>query len=344
MSHLGIAQPKVYPVMAREALRHGYDTALRAWTIFRNAKENGVQWFTKEEAISLLGVYGLSRREYYRLSSQRGSTVFYDIDSRGTLWLRGLSKVCETLNVAPGRPIYCRKVDLTRLRNFRAVCHCSGFIKERTVSRSTIEKETGLTPPTQRLYESLEGARVDANYVAGDAAADELPIPDGAYTWTRTNDQGKLEIVWQVPNTYQSGLPLAAKGMAKHVGRRIRGIRLSYGDEVRRRRQRFLCDHTIKNPRGDVAFKTGESFADGRLWYHCRIGTPVKRSTPPRSAFTVPLPGGVKKNYPEETNRQFVSEFSTEVRETHDFVGRPFLLDDTGTRYLSSSPSLFSCL
>ena len=151
---------------------------------------------------------------------------------------------------------------------------------------------------------------------------DSLPIPDNAKTWN-VKDEGVDSVVWQVPNTYSiTHLQFAQPGMARKIARTLRS-RLSFRDEVERRRK-FLFDKRAKVGRvlTDIAIELGvtELRGKGTLYRFLRLGK--AKGQPPQRSW--PFATRVTQREERETEKQYtplcnnaadasVHEYSTDV-------------------------------
>jgi hypothetical protein len=263
-------QPTIFSKLNITAISEGYGLAMRVWTILRNAKPHGVCWFTPDEIDALLKGYGFSRREKYRLPSYPGSKLFYQYSDNGLLWLNGLECLCEALDTIPGRTYYIQDADLTRMSRFRSACYAVYFNKERTVSRRTLARETGIKRDTQRKYEAQKGIQKRYNKIACSWEIEDVRLPEGAEIW-HIDDDGESSFMWQAPNTYQSyRVSLARPGMARKIGKKLRRHPLC-GDGVGRRRFLYGPSCKAKNLRGDIAVALGRTVQGADLYRYCRI-------------------------------------------------------------------------
>lgn len=247
---------------AHDADYAGILRAFRWWSLLRNAKADGVEWFTHTEILERFDAFGLSRRQLYDLidSTDSAGSIFFTL-SGGRVWLRSLESVCTQLGVVPGTPFAVPAAAVAgHLRNFKAELYATGMAFERTASRERLESEYGVTANTQRAYEAQSGVAVTPNFVRASLLDfEELPIPDGAHVWTVRDENGTPCVIWQVPNTYHlKDADRQRPGQAKHI-RKQQSQRPFARDEVQQR-QRFLVEKLHGRLRGPVALKTNETF------------------------------------------------------------------------------------
>lgn len=275
-------------VMALDATKCGVMRQYRWWTVLRNSKPDGVEWFTSEEVKAAFNASGMSRTQYNNLVTvAKNGSVFFRLADDGRIFLTSLQNVCTAFPCVPGDVVLIPSASVAGpIHRFKAAIHAAqNAYKPRMASRKTLQDELGISPSTQRRYEAHSGLSVIANYCkanrydADGLPVESLPIPDGAYCWL--DDNGR-SVVWQGPNLYTADRELlkielkpTRRGLARKVAKRIRSGFDDNGEVERR--ERFFYDGATNRRGKQRVIKHSHAIlqrdANGTPLTYCRPST-----------------------------------------------------------------------
>ena len=248
---------KSFPELNKAVLKTGDETVYRLWLLLRSRMVGGQQYAYRTDVLQALNDIGLGRTAWNRLLLHPQFTIYFTHDTKNDrIFLNSLKNLCKHYNCFPGIPVLLPLESLFSIGDFRAELFGAQFDADgRMVGRSTLEKESGVSPTTQRRYMDKAGIESEENFVF--ARLDDestLPIPEGqterrenghGYVTTLTIE-GKEEpvIIWQSVNRYSNkNSQRTAIGMSRKIARSLR-CPIVYGD---RERQRYFVDGKKRN-------------------------------------------------------------------------------------------------
>jgi hypothetical protein len=262
---------KTYPELFDAASREGRDREYRLWLLARFLDPEGsgrVSIAHLQELANRERMRGLSRSSVCRLLQAGEGTFWHVYEDQGQRYVRlqGLASVCVALDVEKLRsnPVYIELRYARSLKAFRAACFYARFAGDKPsnpISRQTLEDLSGVKTRTQRSYARALGDRLDVNQNAATTSRE----------WTRGDDvpeghfvdyvDGDTRVLRRLPNSYQAGFLVAARGMMRHVNRRLRGNSArTEGAEERSCKRLFYRSQKASNRRM-------QRKAEGDWWY-----------------------------------------------------------------------------
>jgi len=276
---------KSYTNLNQGVLRRREVRAYRLWLLLRSLDSEGRGWVAYEEALEAFLKLGLSRRSFRDIL--RKGEGFWWTRVRGRIFYSGLGKVCLRLRVLPGRPV---RIPLPKkLSEFRALLHASFFVKERTISRSSLQKLTGKSKTTLRRWEKLTGVKIQPNlgYSPKPLSKEKSSVSrcigydEKGQPFFEVSLNGRPHLAWQISNSYvveSERLERAPWGLSRKVRKKLRPLfggegerlfRLYFQDPrkalsyVRRTGQAVYLDSRRTIPR-----PLGWDIREFRLWHY----------------------------------------------------------------------------
>lgn len=241
---------KLFPDPAKAAIKAGDERVFRLWTLCRDimAGQGGSSWLSGDDVRSALAAIGLARTSWYHIQKHPAFRVYFSQDPNADrVFLTGLEKVCIHYNCVPRQtPVYVPLKDLHRIKTFRAHIHAAQFDQDGFhAGRAKMQKESGISPASQRRYEDIADVTVTPTFVYAYAdEQDELPIPEqmaeakGWEFFTRL-PSGEIVIRWQQANHYcNENRNNAPRGMSQKITKRLNA--LVFLDDEKKPKQYFV--------------------------------------------------------------------------------------------------------
>lgn len=148
---------KLYPSLAIQAHKKGYDPEARLWAFIRSKDLAGKGHFCMAELQSITADF-LSWVRVCQIL-RKGSGKFWTLES-DSLRMRRPDNVLEALQGyrSPLSPVFVECEALNTMASYRAAVLYDGFLAGRNrsknpITRATIRQETGVTESTQRNYQ-----------------------------------------------------------------------------------------------------------------------------------------------------------------------------------------------
>ena len=236
---------KLYPTLGSGLLQSKRSAIGRVWLLLHHldATRRGCLLLdeAKQHLTAPTSPYHLFSARRWREVLAEGEGLFWERDRKGRLWLAGVQRVAEALEVERlgGHPIALPlDVLLGTLRTFNAHLYAAfhaGRKNNNPISRATLEKINGVPARTQRMYDQIAHLHRTENYAVGrpvDAMSaleqEQFWLEHGHFGFVLTDHQGKhgkvgrKYVAWRLPNSYQSELLHAPRGRQKKINRRLR--------------------------------------------------------------------------------------------------------------------------
>jgi len=236
---------KLYPELARAALRGKCHRELALWYELRALNYWGSGWLNFADAISaLVSVYG------YRCRTVRAILNFGDgtfwrlhknarVSRRPTIEIHSLYKVALCFKISYlSRPVFVPIQEW--LQNRKSWLYASFFKpkaskKVKPISRDTIRAATGVSKRQQRRYELATGIRRIANFAFHQPGVPMLVLVDGK--------SRQWETIRRLGNAYVSLATSAPLGTVRKVNRRLRSL---FSGEARQPRFFFTARAALR--------------------------------------------------------------------------------------------------
>lgn len=232
---MGISHLKTYPNLNAKIIADKLSMLYRIWLIARKVNEitnQGSGILGKEVFFGALEGLGLNK-DHWRTTQAHPKASLFFIDQGDTLELRSLSKLCQSLGVAPGRSSVPIDVGcVARKKDFLANLYAAWFTEGRRISREKLTAIFGVSSETQRRWEQIAAIDVQYNIVKVDKAifenekvANNIPRDkrlderlDRAYTW-----EDDKNVYYQTVNSYQAAkLHRGRVGNTRKIGKLVR--------------------------------------------------------------------------------------------------------------------------
>lgn len=230
---MGISHLKTYPNLNAKIIADKLSLPYRIWLIARKVNEitnQGSGILGKEVFFDALEGLGLNK-DHWRTAQAHPKASLFFTDQGDTLELRSLSKLCQSLGVAPGR--FSVPIDascITKKKHFLAHLYATWFTEGRRISREELTAIFGVSSETQRRWEQIAAIDVQynivqvdkaifekvANYIPRDKRLDERL--DRAYIWADDKN-----FYYQTVNSYQAAkLHRGRVGNTRKIGKLVR--------------------------------------------------------------------------------------------------------------------------
>jgi hypothetical protein len=215
---------KVYPEIIFQATNENLSTGgFRLWFLGKDFDPGGSGMLPSKKFRKHLARLGVTRPTFYRWLDEAKSLglivqlgPYYRIAAWGKgAQAAGLARLKKT--------VYVPRKEFVNKGWLAVVWDAFRLLFGNTISRATLEQETGVPARTQRHYESQTGGKVYQNYAdMGDPKKDPknaVAVDEKKGVYGRKNGHvGK-----RLPNTYMpEGVLLAAKGRTNKVNRYLR--------------------------------------------------------------------------------------------------------------------------
>ena len=212
---------KSYPDLSLAVMRRRLEPEYRIWLLARyiDAPGRGAVWV--KDLYSLVARYGLCTRKTVERTLKRTSSFWHKVGP--ALYLTGILKVAEFLGVTLGhRPVMIPLVDFGSMETLRAVFVASYMAEgPRTIAIDTLVALTGRSRRTIVRYLRSPHITKSPNVMRSvrRPSADLDPaLSDQGYYRGRVN--GRPCLVKRMPNTYETDLETAPRGMARRERQR----------------------------------------------------------------------------------------------------------------------------
>ena len=251
---------RMYPDILLAMLRQERVAIGRIWLLCRYLDKDGRGWLPLDDVrsqltqkLSPLRIVG-KRRLRQILSAGRG--VFWERDAQDRLWLYGIARVAEALEIArlQNQPVALPVAGLLHsLAGARAHCYAafhSGRVVEpatemaNPISRQTLAGISGVCSRTQQRYDELAGVEVRRCFGIGvihqgTESQRTAAWAHGNSTFLLTDRLGKqgapnqTYLAWQLPNQYRGCHAKLKNGRHKKLNRRLRrGVNQHASDDL----------------------------------------------------------------------------------------------------------------
>ena len=239
------ATVSLLPDLALALLREGVAAPGRVWLLLRHMDAEGAGWIELRDARAHL----TDKKSPLRICGWRqlrnllreGEPTFWrrevTKDGEERIWLRSAARVAAALQVTrlKMRPVavpvaaLAESIGLARA-HFYATFH-SARAQGGPIARETLERLSGVSPRTQRLYEERAGVERQRNWALGPAysleAAQERAWRHGHAIFRFTDQQGRhgpagaSYLAWQLPNSYSGPHSVESRGRQKRLNRQL---------------------------------------------------------------------------------------------------------------------------
>lgn len=253
---------KTYPDLNLAALKLRKHKQLRVWYLLRALDERGCGGAAWKEAQKALE--SIMRYESFRTLVLSGCGMFWDLRTRKSgekaIVFRSLARVTLALGIKElvDRPIYVPFEAFKRLRDFKAYIYKTCFDGKRPLSRQTIERETGLSKPTQVTYGKVAKVKTTRNVCFLGPATEEPTKEQKEAGYFVTISEGSLQMCKRMPNTYSCDLPQAPRGSMRRANSQLLSCRKIWGGTI--------DNEQSENPRRWVRFERKPKYLPTRSY------------------------------------------------------------------------------
>lgn len=261
----------VHTELGNYCLKEGLAAQYRLWLILRSIDKAGSCYVPSTATCDLAEKLDQTPKRLHQVI-QKGMNIFWKDEGDG-LRYTGRVKLGRSfgLDWLGDRVQLDDRTLYAPLKHFKAAVYAANFVRDtekgcyfdrkgvqqhggKTISRATITQITGLSRPTQYEYEEMMGIKVDPQFAyAAESEVSRLPIMERVVDGSRRgvfhrdiNNDGKKEIVWQVPNRYST------EGM-KFLGRTKKIVRPDRSNDysatagrVKKHRTFYSSPHTFR--------------------------------------------------------------------------------------------------
>lgn len=226
-------------------LKHDGGTVGRVWLVLRAnfAGERQSGMVSADELNQCLSEhFPQYSQRHLRDLLNRGEGIYWQRDSRGRLWLTGITALAERLDIErlQGTRVIIPLADLTgklaRMRTaLQAAFHASRN-SDNPISRATLRDLTGISERSQREQERQHAELIEAkaNYCL-DGRIDQECIHEHAFRYRQSafqftdfigkqGDAGDIHLAHQLPNSYTARYQCASRGRKRKINRQLNRV------------------------------------------------------------------------------------------------------------------------
>jgi len=212
---------KTFPELNLEVMRRRLESPYRVWLIARHIDRRGSSRVTTKQIRSFVARHGLwTRKTLYRVLKR--PSPFWERYGN-ILKLRGVLTVAADFDVQlVSRPVLLPAAAFASMHDTRVAFVASYFAeRSRTISIATLADLTGRCPRSLIRYLDSPHVVKEANFMRSAREPGSSLDPELAgQGYFRANIHGHIELVKRMPNTYQSTLETAPRGITRKQRRR----------------------------------------------------------------------------------------------------------------------------
>lgn len=234
-----------FGTIAAAILKHDGGTVGRLWIVLRAHFANeGQSGMVSAESLwhCLSTAFPQYSQRHLRDLLNRGEGIYWKRDGFGRLWLTGITKVAERLEVErlQGVRVVIPLADLTgKLTQMRTALQAAFHVSRKSdnpISRATLRDLTGISERSQREQENEHRELIDsqANYSL-DGVATSISAENHAFRYKQNSfhftdkreiqgKSGNIHLAHQLPNSYTAHYPAASRGRKRKINRQLNRV------------------------------------------------------------------------------------------------------------------------
>ena len=223
------AELNQYILADNDGLIHCY----RLWLLCRSL-DDGSGVISLDLLESAMDDISLGQRTFKRIKNSTHSAKFLEFQ-KNKVYYRSLQSVCESLLIAPGKPVSIPISTLSEIGTFKAYLYAAWFAANphTTISRERLTALFGISESTQRRWEQIAGIDVHHNIVEVDQSKENAAAPHFPTDGRSTNDrlgrvytwEYKGKICYRTVNTYSAvNLDRDRTGNTRSIGKYINAL------------------------------------------------------------------------------------------------------------------------